>query len=164
MSAGIKGPWAAWSAAYAARNQREKVILAAAVLAVAYALTDAFWLTPSINAYKTQSKALQQKQADLADLVRKTQELAEMERAKTAQLDSALKTVRTDSTDVASKLAEFERTLVPAQRMPQLASPEDQGLSRPSLNRYTYAWQGLSTPSKEEICLHETPPGAGLAA
>lgn len=119
MSAGLKQQWAAWSAAYAARNKREKVILAVAALAVAYALTDALWLTPSLNAYKAQKKAVQQKTADLADLVRKTQELAEIERAKTAQIDAALKTARTDSTDIASKLAEFERTLVPAQRMPQ---------------------------------------------
>lgn len=109
--------WRAWSAAYAARNRREKLILGVAILAVVFALLDNLWLTPSWNALKAQQKTLDQKRADLAQLVAQTNELAERNRQRSAQLTSALTTARQDVGQVSAKLAEFERTLVPARRM-----------------------------------------------
>jgi len=107
--------WAIGSSQFSARTQREKVILLLAALAVAYFALDALWLTPSINAYRTEQKALALKESELAQLLTQITQLSEQMRAQERQLDVATRDMGT----VSGRLAEFEKTLVPANKMTQ---------------------------------------------
>ena len=68
MSKGLVDQWKGWSALFAARQKREKVILAFAALAVVWAVCDAVWLTPSLRLLKTHSATLSQKQNEVRQL------------------------------------------------------------------------------------------------
>lgn len=113
----MKAEWKKWSAGFAARAPREKKILALATLAVVYALTDAVWLTPALNAFKTENKLVAQKTAELAQMQAQAAQLSEQMRALEQQTRTALDSGRRDLGGVAAQLAEFEKTLVPARRM-----------------------------------------------
>lgn len=113
----MKAEWKKWSAGFAARAPREKKILALAALALVYAATDAIWLTPSLNAYKSGNKAIAQKTAELARTQAQAAQLSEQMRLQEQQTRAALDAGQRDLGGVVAELAEFEKTLVPARRM-----------------------------------------------
>lgn len=110
--------WKAASAWYAARPKREKLILAFAGLAVVWALSDALWLSPATQAFKSQFNALSQKQAELDQLDAQRTALKESLRLRDAELRRDTETTRQQLADISGQLAEFEKALVPARQMP----------------------------------------------
>ncbi|HET6720814.1 MAG TPA: hypothetical protein VFH22_14265 [Rhodocyclaceae bacterium] len=110
--------WKAASAWYAARPKREQLILAFAGLALVWALTDALWLSPATQAFKSQFNALSQKQAELDQLDAQRTALKESLRLRDAELRRDTETARQQLADISGQLAEFEKALVPARQMP----------------------------------------------
>lgn len=115
----MKAQWRRWSALFSARAAREKAILALAALALVYAGLDIAWLSPAFKDWRAARQALADKHADLARLSALLTQLAERTRADEAQTQAALAAGRRDLGGLAGQLAVFERTLVPARRMPE---------------------------------------------
>jgi MSHA biogenesis protein MshJ len=116
-SAGIGANWKAWSAAFAARARREKVIIGIAALAVVFALADHLWITPATKRLAAEQKALETKNNELQQVVAQANALIEQARQRDDQVAAALTAAKQDVGTVSTQLAEFERTLVPARRM-----------------------------------------------
>lgn len=142
----VRKQWAHWAGQYAARAPREKLILLAAALAVVYAVLDAVLLTPALNARSMAAKSLEQRQAEVAQLSQQTQALTEQTRAQLQQTQAAIELMRRDLAQAGQELAEFERTLVAAERMPDFLKGllPDQGIEVVSLR--TLAPEALTVP------------------
>lgn len=119
MSDALTMRWKAGSAWYAARPPREKLILAAAGLALVWALTDALWLSPATRAFKLQQGAVSQKETELAQLEGQRVALKESLRVREAELRRDTENARQQLAQITGQLAEFEKALVPARQMPE---------------------------------------------
>jgi MSHA biogenesis protein MshJ len=116
-STGIGAGWKAWSAAFAARARREKIIIGVAALAIVFALADHLWITPATKRLAAEQKGLDTRNNELQQVVAQANALLEQARQRDAQIAIALAAAKKDVGDVSAQLAEFERTLVPARRM-----------------------------------------------
>lgn len=119
MSDSIKTQWAGASAKFAARPKREKMILAGAALALAWALVDGVWLGPATRELKTQKSALEKKEKELAQIEAQKAAAQQAVAAREAAQKKGLEAARVALSEVTEQLAEFEKTLVPARRMPE---------------------------------------------
>jgi len=117
MTDGIGHRWKQASIWYAARPKREKLILGAAALAVVWAVMDALWLSPATRMLQTESTLLRQKESELVQLESQRIVLTEALRAREAEQKRELEAARADLAGTASRLAEFEKALVPASQM-----------------------------------------------
>lgn len=118
MSNSLMASWKGWSAQYAARPKREKLILGVAALAVVWALLDALWLTPATREFKTQQTALDKKTKELAQLDAERTTLKQALVAREAEQKRELDAARAKLAAITGELAEFEKALVPARNMP----------------------------------------------
>lgn len=141
----MKGLWKRWSAGFAARQRREKWIIGIAALAVTVMVVDALALTPALNQWKAERKALAQRQADLAALSAQAAQLTTQLSANDAQNRAALAAGRRELTQLSAQLTNFEKTLVPARRM-------------------THFLQGLLPGRGLEVVAVKTLPAAPLIA
>jgi MSHA biogenesis protein MshJ len=114
---GLGATWKSWSAAFAARARREKIVIGLAALAVVFAVADNLWITPSTKRLAIEKTALETKRNELQQVVAQANALAEQARQRDARIATALAAAKQDVGNVSAQLAEFERTLVPARRM-----------------------------------------------
>lgn len=118
MSDSLAASWRKASVWFAVRPKREKMILSGASLAVVFALVDALWLTPVGRQLTLQTTAIEKQEKELAQLEEQRTTLQQAITARQAEQRREMEAARAQLADVAGRLAEFEKALVPARQMP----------------------------------------------
>lgn len=111
--------WSPLAVRFGACSMREKLVLSLAALAVFYLVIDSVWLAPSIRVYEAEKAALTQKQIELGQLSAQVTQLAAQMKAQEESTRVALDRAKLDMGEITGRLSEFEKTLVPANRMTQ---------------------------------------------
>jgi MSHA biogenesis protein MshJ len=113
----MKALWVRLSARFAALARRERVILAAAAVLATLLLGDRFWLTPNFAERARLDRQLAAKRDELGQLTRQIAELNGRVQNAEANNRASIDVAKRELADVSARVATFERTLVPPQRM-----------------------------------------------
>lgn len=113
----MKTAWSRLGARYAALAKRERAIIAVALLLAVGLLGDRFWIAPGVAERTRLDKLLVAKRDEVSQLTRQVAELTARAQSAEANNRATLETAKKDLSDISARLATFERTLVPPQRM-----------------------------------------------